>query len=116
MSKNDSDDQNEEDEFLYVPLKKNWMYGYWEIKGKSRRSSIKLRWIENFNARWMRSIYGRSDIYPWEGRRQRIEFSLDMWLARDGRVVARFSSRSRDIETMSVEVVGMKLGTVPEII
>jgi hypothetical protein len=114
MSKNDSDVPNEAEEFLYVPLEKNWMYGHWDTTGRSRRSSIKLRWIENFDARWMRRVYGRSDIYPWEGRRQRITFSFAMWLTRDGRVVARFSSRSKDIDTMSVEVVDMKLGTVPD--
>lgn len=116
MSKNDPEVPNESEQFLYVPLEKNWMYGHWDTKGKSRRSSIRLRRIKPFIARRMRRVYGRFDgccLSPLPGRYP-ITFSFDMWLTRDGRVVARFSSRSKCIDTQTLEVVGMKLGTLTD--
>lgn len=114
MSDKKLEDQTEE--FLYVPMKLNPMYSYWVYKGKSRRSAIKLRWVDHFNARWMQSIYGRYDCAPIRSGpgRHSMTFSFEMWLTRDGRVLARFSSRSKDICTQSMELVGMKLDHIPD--
>lgn len=114
MNGNDANNSDEYEEFLYVPLKPNPMYTAWGTKGKNRRAAIKLRWIDNFNARGMQFVYGRNDCSSIRfGRgRHSMTFTLGMWRTRDGRVFARFSSRSKDISTQSMELVGMKLDHV----
>lgn len=63
-------------------------------------SEIRLESVEGFNARGMRRVYGRGDHF---GRRT---LNLDLWKARDGRLLARFWSRSNEVDGESWAVMG----------
>jgi hypothetical protein len=56
--------------------------------------------IEGFNARGMTRLYGRGDHF---GNRT---FNLDLWRSGDGRVLARFWSRSNEVDDESWAVTG----------
>lgn len=57
--------------------------------------------IEPFSARGMRRVYGRGDHY------QRRGLYLDIWCDRTGRLLARFWSRSGEVDGESWEIVGV---------
>lgn len=61
---------------------------------------VSLEAIGSFNARGMRRLYGRGDHF---GRRT---LNLDLWKSGDGRVLARFWSRSDEVDDESWEVLG----------
>ncbi len=73
---------------------------HWEKAG-SRESKISVKLIDGFNARGMRRVYGRVDRFP--GRHA---FCMDVWLTRTGRLLARFWSRSSEVDGESWEVIG----------
>jgi len=52
----------------------------------------------------MRRIYGRGDHYGGGPT-----FNMGVWLTRSGRVLARFWSRSSDVDGESFEVFGVSL-------
>lgn len=112
MNRNESSESDEE--FLDIPLRPDPIYTVWGAKGKSRRAAIKLRLIDDFKARGMQLIYERYDCSSIRfGRgRHSMTFALAMWRTRDGRVLARFSSRSKDIYTQSMELVVMKVDPI----
>jgi len=67
---------------------------HWEKRAvQNVQAAIEL--VEAFSARGMKRVYGRDDLF---GGRQP-EFHLDMWRAKDGRLLARFWSRGREIDT-----------------
>jgi hypothetical protein len=73
----------------------------WELDGCCGRG-IKLGFIDHFDARGMRRVYGRCDHC---GRGP--AFYMDVWLTRSGRVLARFWSRSSEVDGVSFEIVGV---------
>ena len=60
----------------------------------------RLEFIDHFNARGMRSVYGRGDHF-------RKIFNLDVWRGHDGRFLVRFSSPDRDVDSISYELMGL---------
>lgn len=61
----------------------------------------KFEYIDHFDARGMRGVYGRGD--HWPGKRA---MHIDVWLTNNERLVARFWSRSSEVDGMSLEVFG----------
>jgi hypothetical protein len=72
---------------------------HWEEPGP-RATSISLHFIEHFDARGMRRLYGRGDQL---GRQL---FQMDVWINRESRLFARLWSRSSDVDTLSLEIRG----------
>lgn len=75
----------------------------WEFCEKPirRTPGIKVNYIEDFDARGMRLVFGRGDHYGG-GR----TFHMDVWRTRSGRLLARFWSRASEVDGMSLEIVG----------
>lgn len=71
----------------------------WDETG-SGDPSITFSYIEPFDARVLRRTYARVDHL---GRQI---FNLDVWKSRDGRLLVRLWSRSRDVDTCSLEIHG----------
>ena len=63
-------------------------------------AGVKLDAVEAFSARGMTRLYGRGDHFG--GR----TLNLDLWRAGDGRVLARFWSRSNEVDDESWAVTG----------
>jgi hypothetical protein len=61
---------------------------------------VKLDDIEHFSARDMHRVYGRADHID------KRTLNLDLWKTKDGRVLARFWSRSQEVDPESWEVIG----------
>ena len=77
-------------------------FSTWEIcKEPFPAPDSRVDFIDNFDARGMRRVYGRGD--HWLGGRS---MNIDVWLTKNGRLVARFWSRSSDVDGMSLEVTG----------
>ena len=74
----------------------------WETKGPARRP-ISLSFVDHFDARGMRPVYGRGDHF---GRRA---LHMDVWRSATGRILARFWSRSSDVDGESHEVSGLEI-------
>ena len=71
----------------------------WEHKAP-QDAVVKLESVEGFNARGMTRLYGRGDHF---GRRT---LNLDLWRSGDDRVLARFWSRSNEVDDESWAVTG----------
>jgi hypothetical protein len=73
----------------------------WCTRG-SRSKSVRWEYAPAFNARGMKRLYGRADHFgTWTA-------NMGMWMARDGRIVARFWSRTEDVDDCSYEIFGLK--------
>lgn len=64
-------------------------------------SGIEVNHVDHFDARGMRRVYGRGD-HHCGGR----TFNMDVWLTRSGRLLARFWSRSSEVDGVSLEIIG----------
>jgi hypothetical protein len=62
--------------------------------------SVTVESVDGFDARGMKRVYGRCEVF---GGGQP-EFELDMWRGKDGRLLARFSSRGLEIDSQSYAV------------
>jgi hypothetical protein len=84
----------------------------WAFCEKPSRGApgIKVNYIEDFDARGMRRVYGRGDHHSG-GR----TFNMDVWLTRSGRLLARFWSRSSEVDGVSLEVIGFSPTLSPTI-
>jgi hypothetical protein len=71
--------------------------------------SIRIEYIDYFNARGMRRVYGRGDVFP-----TKCIFNMDVWLDRRGRLLARFWSRSNDVDGRSLEIRGISVDAIPK--
>lgn len=71
----------------------------WDQKAQKDKG-ITLEAVEGFSARGMTRLYGRGDHL---GNRT---LNLDLWRSRDGRVLARFWSRSNEVDGESWAVSG----------
>jgi hypothetical protein len=76
-------------------------WGEWNTPAR-HSSKIEVKYIDRFDARGMRHLYGRGDHYG-RGR----TFNMDVWLTQDGRMLARFWSRSSMVDLVSIEVSGL---------
>lgn len=70
-----------------------------------RGTSISLAFIDPFDARGMRPLHGRGDHF---GRRA---LHMNVWRTRTGRVLARFWSRSSDVDSESHELAAIRIAT-----
>ena len=71
----------------------------WDQKSK-QDAGVTCESIEGFSARGMTRLYGRGDHF---GKRT---LNLDLWRSGDGRVLARFWSRSNEVDWESWAVTG----------
>jgi len=71
-------------------------------------AAVNVEYIEQFDARGMRRVYGRGDKLG-----KKSSFNMDVWLARDGKLLARFWSRSDDVDGRSLEVLGIPGAAIP---
>ena len=84
---------------------------YWE-QSPLRALKAAVVEIDAFDARGMKPVFGRGDHFlrgdplGLGDHGSKESFHLDMWLTRSGRLLARFWSRSSEIDGMSVEVTG----------
>jgi hypothetical protein len=73
---------------------------YWENKGPSGLS-IKIELTDDFDARGKHRVYGRGDLFG------RLVLNMDIWRDRNGRLFARFLSRSSEVDWYSYEIFGL---------
>ena len=64
--------------------------------------------IAHFNARGMRRVYGRGEVFPGGP-----SFNMDIWLTRDGRLLMRCWSRCNEIDDRSFEINGIPQASIP---
>lgn len=76
----------------------------WVTKPLLRAPRAHLEELEDFDARGMRSIFGRVDQFPGLPA-----FHLDLWLAKGNRVFVRFSSRGSYVGRCSYELHEFKI-------
>lgn len=74
---------------------------YWDTCKGPTDSSIHLEFIDHFDARGKRRVYGRGDYFG------RMGLHMDVWQSRDGRLFVRFWSRSRKVDWYSYEIIGL---------
>jgi hypothetical protein len=82
----------------------------WERPGL-RGSRINVNQINHFNARGMRMVYGRGDHFGG-GR----AFHMDVWVTKEGRILARFWSYRSEVDSASFEVEGLSLTRSPRVV
>lgn len=70
--------------------------------------SIRIENVPYFDARGMRRVYGRGDTFP-----KKCSFNMDIWRDRNGRLLARFWSRSNDVDGCSLEITGLSPDAIP---
>lgn len=75
--------------------------------GKLVAAAVRLICCEDFDARGMRRVYGRTDHYG------RSAFNMDIWLKRDGRLLMRFWSKSSEVDGESYEIIGIEPTVIP---
>ncbi len=75
----------------------------WSTPGRRERSCV-LANIEPFVARGMKPVYGRGDHFSGHAA-----FHMGVWRTASGRILARFWSRSGDVEWLSYEIVGLSI-------
>jgi hypothetical protein len=74
-----------------------------------RHSRVQLNETGRFDARGMRRVYGRGDRF---GRMA--AFNMDIWCDRNGILVARFWSRSEEVDDCSFVIRGLSLDAIPK--
>ena len=83
-------------------LKRSSNFVWWDTKRPSRAGNLSLEDIGSFNARGMRRIFGRGDMFPGLPG-----YNMDIWVARNGRVLIRFWSRGSYVDPCSFELHGL---------
>jgi hypothetical protein len=78
----------------------------WETTSGRQGRGISVESIDHFNARGMRRVYGRCDIFPLDGK-QTYRRNMDVWLSRGGRLLARFWARGYEVDDESFEIIGL---------
>lgn len=75
-----------------------------------RRPRVRIEYIDGFDARGKKLVYGRGD--EWIGRRER--YHMDIWRDRNGLLFARFWSKCKDVDDMSIVIHGIQRDAIPE--
>lgn len=89
----------------------SWQWGnvvLWDSEGPTD-SAISLEFIEHFDARGMRRVYGRGDFPPG-----RAKLEMDIWVDKQKRLYVRFSSRGQEVDWVSLEILGLNRGDFPD--
>ena len=58
----------------------------------------------------MKRVFGRGDHFSG-----RAAFNMDVWLDRRGRLLARFWSRSEEVDNRSLELLGANIDQIPQL-
>jgi len=77
---------------------------------KKNKIKIELEHIAWFSARGLKRLYA-ADHYQFGGKRK---YSMDIWLAKDGRLLMRFYNRCADADNYAYEIRGMTYADIPE--
>ena len=80
---------------------------HWECSAP-RSSRASIEYVDAFDARGMRRVYGRGDTFG-----HKAAYNLDVWLDRKGRLLARFWSRNQEVDTFSIEIHGISPQSIP---
>ena len=80
------------------------LVGGWKPDGPRGRG-IKINRIAHFNARGMHRVYGRTVHQPVGNHTS--QRNIDVWLARDGRILARFWALGSEVDEESYEIIGL---------
>jgi len=74
---------------------------HWETPSRhdDRWHAVGIDW---FKARGMRRVYRRAECFG------RLHLTMDVWCTRDGRLLARFWSRSAETDCYAYEVIGFE--------
>ena len=83
------------------------MIAQWDTSGASERG-IRVIYIDYFDARGMRRVYGRGD---WFGHGRK--FNMDVWLSKEGLLLSRFWARRDEVDWLSFEVIGSTQPQLP---
>ncbi len=75
-----------------------------------RRPRVRIEYIDGFDARGKKFVYGRGD--GWIDRRE--GYHMDIWRDRNGLLFARFWSRCKDVDDMSIVIHGIPRDAIPE--
>lgn len=94
----ENNDELTESFFFHGPKDTGLIVG-WECRAL-QQPSVTIESVDEFDARGMKRVYGRCEVF---GGGQP-EFELDMWRGKDGRLLARFSSRGLEIDSQSYAV------------
>lgn len=73
-----------------------------------RNSRARIDYVDAFDARGMRRVYGRGDHFG-----DKAAFNMDIWRDRSGRLLARFWSRNAEVDTVSLELYGVSDEMIP---
>jgi hypothetical protein len=79
---------------------------FWDSTAPATQAQVE--WIDYFDARGMRRVYGRGDHF---GRNH--IFNMDIWKTRDGRLLMRCWSQCDDIDGRSFQITGVDLSAIP---
>ena len=82
-------------------------FSFWESEAPETTAILEA--CDPFDARGMRSVYGRVDIIP-----RAPTYHMDIWRDRRGRLFMRCWSRSDEIEWESWEIKGIDISSIPE--
>lgn len=79
---------------------------YWEREAETN-SSARFEVIAHFDARSKHRVYGRSDHFG------KLTLNMDVWRAKDGRLLVRFWSRNDEIDWCSYEIINLSVANRP---
>jgi hypothetical protein len=80
---------------------------YWESDPPD--TDAEVEWIDHFDARGMRNVYGRGDHFD-----RRLTFHMDIWMTRNRRLLMRCWSRCGDTDWRSFEIKGVDTSRIPK--
>jgi hypothetical protein len=79
---------------------------FWDTTAPATQAHAE--WIEHFDARGMRRVYGRGDRFGRDAT-----FNMDIWKTCDGRLLMRCWSRGSEIDDRSFEITGVDVSAIP---
>jgi len=91
----------------------NIPYVIWLDKSLKDNPDIKLEEIEWFDARGMKRLHCSDHLMPRKNGKY-FKYSADIWSAKDGRILVKFSSRYSDADNYAYEIRGLKRNDLPE--
>ena len=81
---------------------------FWETHSP-RKSQARIEYIDAFDARGMRRVYGRGDHF---GRKAALK--MDIWRDKRGQLFARFWSRNSEVDELSIAIHGIRTDSIPK--
>ena len=80
----------------------------WESESPPK-CRVRIEYIDAFDARGMRRVYGRSDHFG-----HKAAFNMDIWRDRSGKLFARFWSRNAEVDDVSISIQGIAAQSIPK--